>query len=86
MRQMFRYELHASAQRVFALSSDPVHVGATDDQVVEFWAEDSDDAPTVERTFLVVGTGHPIPEGARYIGTCPRTPLGLVWHLYEVTP
>ena len=26
----------------------------------------------------------PLPNGARYVGTCPRTPEGPVWHLYEI--
>jgi hypothetical protein len=29
-------------------------------------------------------TGHPLPDGARWAGTCPRI-RGIVWHLYDVT-
>jgi hypothetical protein len=32
------------------------------------------------------GTGQPIPDGMRWVGTCNRTPDGFVWHLYEVVP
>jgi hypothetical protein len=34
--------------------------------------------------FRVFGTGHQIPQNARWVATCPRTPAGLVWHLYEL--
>lgn len=63
------------------------------DYGLEFWAEtDLPEAAgslrgrTHERTFLMVGTGHPIPDSARYWGTAARTPQGLVWHLYELEP
>lgn len=60
--------------------TDAVHV-------VEFWAEHDPDAYTEEpRTFQVFGTGQPLPDGAAWVGTCDRTPEGLVWHLYEVAP
>lgn len=35
------------------------------------------------RRFRVFGTGHMIPEGAVYIGTCMDGEF--VWHLYEVS-
>jgi hypothetical protein len=50
---------------------------------IEFWAElDLDNLVT--RRFQVIGTGHLAPEDGWYIGTAPRNPAGLVWHLYEV--
>lgn len=82
MKQMFRYQFHVTERRIFALTSNPVHVAASDEHI-EFWAEHDDDGPTIERTFFVVGTGHPIPPDSRYTGTAPRTRSGLVWHLYE---
>jgi hypothetical protein len=33
------------------------------------------------RRFFVVGTGHPIPEGATYLGTVPMA--SFVWHIFE---
>ena len=35
------------------------------------------------RTFSVVGTGHPLPNG-EYIGTFQQPPF--VWHLFETAP
>lgn len=50
---------------------------------VDFWFEYDPDRPEIMCWFQVYGTGHHLPAGARYIGTCPRTPLKLVLHLYE---
>jgi hypothetical protein len=83
---MFRYPVPVDdSVYVIEMSagSEPVAVAGGND-VVEFWAEFCEDCPTVSRQFFVVGTGHPIPAGAKYAGTAPRTALGLVWHLYEV--
>lgn len=97
-RRMFRYWLTVDGgpQR-FKLGGDPVHVeagrlGAGPDapHIVEFWVpmDDDDfraDADTrVWRTFQVFGTGHELPEGARWFGTTGRTSEGFVWHLFEV--
>jgi hypothetical protein len=69
----------------FPLSHSPVAVAAfNDSSAVEFWVEHTLGAPAVMRWFQVFGTGRPLPDGARWIGTCPRTPADLVWHLYEV--
>jgi hypothetical protein len=67
------------------LSHSPVAVAATSDgQHVEIWCESTRGASTGLRWFRVFGMGHPLPDDARWVGTCPRTSSGLVWHLYEV--
>lgn len=86
-RRMFRYVIPVDDRPHWvSLTHDPVAVAAPADDRVEFWAENDPRAEASDRAFLVVGTGHPIPDGARWAGTPPRTALGLVWHLYEVTP
>jgi len=86
---MFRYEIPVDDDKhVIPLSHDPVAVAASWTgfaPFVEFWAEHTDSAPQARRAFRVFGTGQPLPEDARWVGTCPRTE-GLVWHLYEVQP
>ena len=84
-RKMFRYEVPIDNEpHVFGLSHSPVAVAAqTVAYIVEFWCEHTEGAPEVKRTFQVFGTGHPIPDGAKWVGTCPRTG-GFVWHLYEL--
>lgn len=84
-RRMFRYVIPVDDRpHLVLLTGSPVHVagGQTLDEV-EFWAEHVSGAPEVARAFQVFGTGHPLPRDARYAGTCPRTPEGIVWHLYE---
>jgi len=84
-RQMFRYEVLVTGAWVHGLTGDPVGVANCAAPLgVEFWAEHDDSKPVRRRTFQVFGTGHPLPEGARYVGTAPRTAEGLVWHLYEL--
>lgn len=86
---MFRYQVPVDDKpHIIALSHSPVAVAAVQTGlytfVVEFWCEHTEDAPPSKRTFKVFGTGHPLPEDAKWIGTCPRTEAGLVWHLYEI--
>lgn len=84
-RRIFRYTIPDDGQEhTVRLTSEPLHVstGQLIDEV-DFWAEHDDDALEYPATFQVVGTGHPIPQGAAYTGTCPRT-RGLVLHLYRI--
>ena len=62
---------------VIDLTSDPLHVanGTTLDEV-DFWSEHDMDAPEYPAAFQVVGTGQPLPDGALYVGTAPRTRRG----------
>jgi hypothetical protein len=85
-RRMFRYTVPVDDRsHELALAGDPVAVAAASDGVVEFWAEDHGE-PKAIRDFRVFGTGHPLPDAAQWVGTCPRTESGLVWHLYEMEP
>jgi len=52
------------------------------DMVPTIWFEVETENPMEDRHFHVVGTGHPIPEQARHVGSWISTPF--VWHLYEV--
>jgi hypothetical protein len=52
---------------------------------VEFWAEHAKNGLTIAHAYQVFGTGHPLPDGAEHVATCPRTAEGLVFHLYEMT-
>lgn len=86
-RRMFRYVVPADDQpHLFTLTHGPVAVAAPAEDSVEFWAENDPQRGRTDRAFRVFGTGQPVPGGAQWVGTCPRTVLGLVWHLYEVTP
>jgi hypothetical protein len=82
---MYRYEIAIDdAPHLFVLDGPPLAVAANG-WYAEFWAEHTGQpADPVTRAFQVFGTGHALPEGAKWAGTCPRSPDGLVWHLYEV--
>ena len=89
MRTIYRFEIPVDDRSYsFDLTpgsiGEPVAVAVTaSSRIVEFWAV-VDTENTTRRSFRVVGTGHPLPLTARYVGTAPRTPSGLVWHLVEV--
>lgn len=83
-KTVFRYEVPVDdAAHDRLLQGDIVKVEAKDLYTVEFWAEKMPSSIQVPRLFRVYGTGHPIPESAKYVGTCSRV-SGLVWHLYEL--
>jgi hypothetical protein len=85
-RAMYRYQVGLGGPVEIVLTGEPVAFGALGDSAgIEFWAEHDDAKPAAARTFVVVGTGHRIPEGAAYVGTAPRAREGIVWHLYEMT-
>jgi hypothetical protein len=87
--RMYRYEVRVDdREHTLALAGTIRHVDLKINTIdrVEFWAEHDDNWPESDRTFLVVGTGHPIPAGLTYVGTTGRAldrPTGFVWHLYE---
>lgn len=91
-RFMYRYQVPVDDQaHIIELNHNPVAVALNDRDKftgfsVEFWAEHTEGAATNRRAFQVFGTGHEIPLGARWVGTCPRHVSGLVFHLYELTP
>lgn len=83
---MYRYTVPIDGQaHNVGMSGEPVAVAvAPDGTHVEFWAESNDLIPVRTRVFRAFGTGRELPFTARHVGTCPRTPDGYVWHLYEV--
>lgn len=84
-RAVHRYEVGLDGPVEIGLSGNPVAFGALAHSAgIEFWAEHDEALAEVARTFVIVGTGHHVPEGASYVGTAPRTRDGLVWHLYEL--
>lgn len=93
MRRMFRYEVQVNDLPQRHIVSGEVHGAATrpwvpgETPVVEFWAENDDqpsDGTLLKRTFQIFGTGHPLPDQARWRATTERDSAGLVWHLYEM--
>jgi hypothetical protein len=48
------------------------------------WVLVDPDAPREYRSLHVVGTGHPVPEGGKHVGSWIDDPF--VWHVFEVGP
>jgi hypothetical protein len=88
--RIFRYEVPVDDQwHDFKLWGDPLAVQCRDIRAVEFWARhggENADPSGLSRSFIVVGTGHPIPTDARYWGTAIAPGGQLVWHLLELWP
>lgn len=84
-RTIHKYDLpFASTKIPMPQGARVLHFGRQDG-LLRVWAEGDLAAPFVERAFAVVGTGDPVPDIGRYVGTVPgdRSPD---WHLYETTP
>lgn len=88
MRYMTRHEVTLAGPQDFKLNGEPVAFAPLpQSKGVVFWAEYDTDRPKFTRTFVCVGTGHEIPEGAVYVGTAPASAEhGIVWHLFELFP
>lgn len=46
------------------------------------WVLVDTEAPIVDRTFAVTGTGHPVPSGGRHCGLLVIGPF--VWHVWDM--
>lgn len=89
---MYRYQVPVDDEwHTIHLHAEPVAVANNPDSadVVDFYAEslagpDRDYVTGRYRQFRVFGTGQPLPDDARHVGTAPRHEIGVVWHLYEL--
>ncbi len=52
----------------------------------QLWAEVNDQNDMTDRTFIIVGTGHPLPEGAslKFIDTFQMVGGSLIFHVFEI--
>lgn len=86
--RIYRYEIPVDDKRhTFTLHADPKAWACRDPYAVEFWARHYEPGePRIRATFLVVGTGHVLPdEPFMWVATVPA-PNGLVWHVLEMQP
>lgn len=88
MRSVWKIRLDArlpSPQTVLMpADAAPIHVGRDpevfdDISVVAVWFEVDTDAAVIEHQFSLIGTGHELPNGQRYIGTAITPPFA--WHV-----
>jgi hypothetical protein len=82
---IFRYEVPVDDEwHALQLSGPVLHVDVRlRPNVVEVWALSTNrQGPELTQHFRVFGTGQPLPDGVRHVGTA-LVPGGLVWHLME---
>lgn len=91
--RIFRYEVPIDDEwHTIEIFGDPLAVFCRYTTTVEFWAANS--GPRQPRAFIVVGTGHEVPEDSLYWGSAlsPHLHVGgvgevsagrFVWHLLE---
>ena len=86
-RQIWKYPISLSdggkLSGTFPARARPLYFGLQDDTPTLWMEVQLGEFPNTERAFEIIGTGHPISEDAKYIGTLMMPPF--VWHLYEVT-
>lgn len=83
MTRVLRYEIPVDDQvHHLVLCGPTLHVATRHMDTVEMWCQDEGLARQVALT--VVGTGHPWPDGAFYLGTAIVPGGALVWHLLVV--
>lgn len=80
---IYKYPLYAPQTDVeMPVGAEILHVG-NQDAIPCIWARVLvEDGPTEVRSFVWVGTGHPVAEGLRYVGTFVGTVY--VWHVHEL--
>ena len=81
--RMYKWTLEVGGPQTIRVPEGVVirHVGSQEDRPV-IWAEVDPEREWLPRAFCVIGTGHPIPNHATYIGTAVG--MAFVWHIYEL--
>lgn len=91
-REVRRYPVPIDGQvHEFELQGQILHAGFKecfeDPPTMSVWALWDSTLSPARKAFVVVGTGHPLPEGfARYVGTGMLMQGRLVFHMFECSP
>ncbi len=81
MRTIFKFRLETARIRMSA-GAKIIHLGVDPMGHPCVWAEVETEAPLVNRRLAIVGTGQPLPEGGKHIGSYLDAPF--VWHVYDL--
>lgn len=86
MKTIWKYTLQPISTFEMPIGAKPLSVGVQFEEVMCMWVMVDPTGPLVtyeERTFVVFGTGHPIPDNLdlNFIGTVMSD--GLVFHVFE---
>ena len=84
MKRIYKYPLSMQARQVIPLPlGSTVLCVQTPNEEPHIWAMVHDDVEEKEsRVFLMVGTGHPMPDTGPYIGTFQLNGGAFVFHLF----
>lgn len=84
MRTMWKYKLELTdeVQDIQVPHKAVLRLVAMQRGEVALWFEVLSGLPKYTRTYIVRGTGHEVPDGAVYVGTCFCSPF--VWHVFEM--
>lgn len=92
-RTIWKWELPLKRNEIeIPQGAETLHIGSQtvagrmERDTIVLWAEVDSDAPTERRTFVVYGTGWPLPEDTsdmRFLGTALLYRTSLVYHVYE---
>jgi hypothetical protein len=84
MRKVFKYPLTISSKFELQLPKGATILSAQiQSESPVMWAEVDPEATKTARTLYIVGTGHDVPVGARFVSTFQEMGGQLIWHLYE---
>jgi hypothetical protein len=82
MKRVFKYELSLNGPNGVEMDAYGVPLAVErQGAALCMWALVDDELTRITRTFTFYGTGHIVPDEARYIGTVQTPPF--VWHLFE---
>lgn len=86
MKTIYKYRLalHADGPQLFQLpdGATVLSVGICPLGQLAMWIYVDMSKACTQREFVVVGTGHPVPDGLEFIGTVVSDPF--VWHILEI--
>jgi len=84
MQAVWKFELHPYAPVTMPVGAKPLHVGVQADAIC-LWALVDPNAMLEKRNFVIVGTGHDLPEHAgKHLGTALLSGGSLVFHVFDI--
>lgn len=83
MKSVWKFELHPYTSVRMPVGATPLYVGAQGDAIC-LWAKVETEGPWEVRSFVIVGTGHELPEHTgKYLGTAMLSNGALVFHVFD---
>lgn len=88
MRRVYKFQVRLTGLRTESAVAIPncrkvVLFGPQGSEGLFVWAEVADTL-SVDRQFLILGTGDDVPDSCAHVASCQDGPY--VWHLYERAP